>query len=180
MPARPVLAALKPASRSALAWALALAGLLGARASEAACTGVGSFSCSATVSVPLPLAFGNYDPNAATPKDSTTTVNVVGTVTGLGILVTLSYSIGLDAGTGGTIANRQLTGPGGPLLYNLYTTNARDTVWGTGSVSDSYSALSSLGGTAVSRNYTVYGRIPVGQYVAPGSYGNTITVTVTY
>jgi spore coat protein U-like protein len=26
----------------------------------------------------------------------------------------------------------------------------------------------------------VYGRIPVGQYVAPGSYSNTITVTVTY
>ena len=37
-----------------------------------------------------------------------------------------------------------------------------------------------VGGTAVPRSYTVYGRIPAGQYVAPGSYGNTITVTVTY
>jgi spore coat protein U-like protein len=26
----------------------------------------------------------------------------------------------------------------------------------------------------------VYGRIPIGQYVAPGGYSNTITVTVTY
>lgn len=180
MPARPVFAALRPASRSALAWALALTGLLGARASEAACTGVGAFSCSATVSVPLPLAFGNYDPSAVTPKDSTTTVNVVGTVTGLGVLVTLSYSISLDAGAGGTIANRQLTGPGTPLLYNLYTTNARDTVWGTGTVTDSYSQVASLGGASVPRSYTAYGRIPVGQYVAPGSYSNTITVTVTY
>jgi spore coat protein U-like protein len=168
-------------AHSASALALGLAGLLGAHDADAACTGVGLFSCGATVTVPLPLAFGNYDPASLTPKDNTTTINVVGTVTGLGILVTLSYSIGLSAGTGGTIANRQLTGPAStPLGYNLYTTNARTTVWGAGTVTDSYSALASLGGTTVPRSYTVYGRIPIGQYVAPGGYSNTITVTVTY
>ncbi|QFZ87582.1 hypothetical protein GFK26_12580 [Variovorax paradoxus] len=30
------------------------------------------------------------------------------------------------------------------------------------------------------RTYTVYGRISAGQYVARGSYGSTITVTITY
>ncbi|KIQ36195.1 hypothetical protein RT97_01875 [Variovorax paradoxus] len=172
---------MKLTARSAWALSLGLAGLMVAHDARAACTGVGLFSCSATVSVPLPLAFGNYDPASLTPKDNTTTITVVGTVTGLGILVTLSYSIGLSAGTGGSIANRQLTGPGStPLGYNLYTTNARTAVWGAATVTDSYSALASVGGTSVSRNYTVYGRIPVGQYVAPGSYSNTITVTVTY
>ncbi|MDP9990778.1 spore coat protein U-like protein [Variovorax boronicumulans] len=168
-------------SASALALAIGIAGLLGTHDAHAACTGVGLFSCSATVTVPLPLAFGNYDPSSLTPKDNTTAINVVGTVTGLGILVTLSYSIGLSAGTGGSIANRQLTGPGStPLGYNLYTTNARTAVWGAGTVTDSYGALASVGGNSVPRSYTVYGRIPIGQYVAPGSYSNTITVTVTY
>lgn len=160
---------------------LALAGLLAPRAASAACTGVGLFSCSATVSAGSPLAFGNYDPAVATPRDNTSTVTVVGTVTGVGILVTLSYSVSLSAGSAGTIAARQMTGPSTtPLAYNLYTTNARGTVWGTNSVNDSYSALASVGGTVTSRNYTVYGRIPPGQYVAPGGYGSTITVTVTY
>lgn len=172
---------MKRTACAASALTLGLAGLLGARDADAACTGVGLFSCSATVTVPLPLAFGNYDPSSLTPKDNTTTINVVGTVTGLGILVTLSYSIGLSAGTGGSIANRQLTGPSStPLGYNLYTSSAHTTVWGTGTVTDSYSALASVGGNSVSRSYTVYGRIPIGQYVAPGSYSNTITVTVTY
>ncbi len=165
----------------ALTAALASMGLLAPRASLAACTGVGVFGCSATVSATA-LAFGNYDPAALTPKDSTSTVTVTGTVTGIGILVTLSYTVGLSAGSAGTIASRQMVGPnpGTPLGYNLYTTNARATVWGTSNFSDGYSALATVGGTVVPRNYTVYGRIPAGQYVAPGSYGSTITVTVTY
>ncbi|MET3493381.1 spore coat protein U domain-containing protein [Variovorax boronicumulans] len=168
-------------TRTALAVLLGLGSCLAAHDARAACTGLGIFSCSATVSVLAPLAFGNYNPGNATPTSNTTTVRVVGTVTGLGVLVTLSYSIGLNAGTGGSIANRQLNGPSTtPLAYNLYTSNAYATVWGNGTVTDSYSALASLGGNSTTRNYTVYGRIPAGQYVAPGSYGNTITVTVIY
>lgn len=167
---------------TALAVLLGLGSCLAAPDARAACTGLGAFSCSATVSVTAPLAFGNYNPGNATPTSNTTTVRVVGTVTALvALLVTLSYSISMDAGTGGSIANRQLNGPSTtPLGYNLYTSNAYATVWGNASVTDSYSALASLGGTSTTRNYTVYGRIPAGQYVAPGSYSNTITVTVIY
>lgn len=169
---------------SALTAVLALAGLLAPRASLAACTGLGAFTCTVTVSVATPLAFGNYDPAVATPKDNTTTVTVVGKVDGLvGLLVTVSYTIGLDAGSAGTIANRQMVGPVSttPLGYNLYTTNARTTVWTASNVTDSYGVTLSLLGTAsVTRNYIVYGRIPTAQYVAPGGYASTITVTVTY
>lgn len=164
----------------ALTATVVLTGLLYPRMSLAACVGVGVFGCSATVSATT-LAFGNYDPAALAPKDSTSTVNVTGTLTGVGIFVTLSYTVGLSAGSAGTIANRQMNGPGTtPLAYNLYTTNARGTVWGASNFSDGYTALATLGGTVVPRTYTVYGRIPVGQYVAPGSYGSTVTVTVTY
>ena len=165
----------------ALTAALALAGLLAPGASLAACTGVGAFSCSATVSATA-LAFGNYDPAAATPKDNTSTVTVASTVTGLGILVTLSYTISLNVGSAGAIANRQMVGPVSttPLGYNLYTTDTHGIVWGLNTVTHSYSALASLGGNTTTIPYTVYGRIPPGQYVAPGPYSSTITVTVTY
>jgi len=168
----------------ALTAALALAGLLAPGASLAACTGLGLFTCTVTVTAATPLAFGNYDPAAAAPKDNTTTITVVGKVDGVvGLLVTVSYAIGLSVGSAGNLANRQMVGPVSttPLGYNLYTTNARSTVWGTDSVTDSYGVTLSLLGTAsVTRNYIVYGRIPTAQYVAPGGYASTITVTVTY
>ena len=167
----------------ALTAALALAGLLAPGTSMAACTGLGLFTCTVTVTAATPLAFGSYDPAVATPKDNTTTVTVVGKVDGVvGLLVTVSYTVGLDAGSAGNIADRRMVGPVSttPLGYNLYTTNARSTVWGLNSVSDSYSALATLGGVTTLRPHTVYGRIPPGQYVAPGPYSSTITVTVTY
>lgn len=168
---------------SALTVALALAGLLAPGASLAACTGAGAFTCTVTVSAATPLTFGNYDPAATTPKENTTIITVVGKVSGLiALLVTVSYTISLDAGSTGSIANRQMTGPvsGTPLGYNLYTDNARTAVWGLNSVADNYNITASVLGTTVTRNYTVYGRIPAGQYVAPGPYTSTITVTVTY
>ncbi|PIF74773.1 spore coat protein U-like protein [Variovorax sp. 54] len=168
----------------ALTVALAMAGLLAPGASLAACTGLGAFTCTVTVSVATPLAFGNYDPAAAAPKDNTTAITVVGKVDGLvGLLVTVSYAIGLSVGSAGNLANRQMVGPVSttPLGYNLYTTSAHSTVWDASNVTDSYGVTLSLLGTAsVTKNYTVYGRIPPGQYVAPGPYSSTITVTVTY
>ncbi len=167
----------------ALTVALALAGLLAPGASLAACTGAGAFTCTVTVSVATPLAFGSYNPAIATPTDNTTVITVVGTVSGLlALLVNVSYTISLDAGSSSNITNRQLVGPVSttPLAYNLYTTNARTTTWGLNSITDNYNITASIGGTTVSRPYTVYGRIPIGQYVAPGSYSDTITVTVTY
>ncbi|BEP70773.1 MULTISPECIES: spore coat U domain-containing protein [unclassified Variovorax] len=167
----------------ALTVVLALAGLLAPGASRAACTGLGVFTCTVTVTAATPLAFGNYDPAVATPKDNTTTITVVGKVTSLvALLVNLSYTIGLDAGSAGAITSRQMVGPvsSTPLGYNLYTSNTHGTVWNASNVSDSYNITASVLGTTVSRDYTVYGRIPPGQYVAPGPYSSTITVTVTY
>ncbi|WP_373276915.1 spore coat protein U domain-containing protein [Laribacter hongkongensis] len=35
-------------------------------------------------------------------------------------------------------------------------------------------------GTGVVQSYSIYGQITANQYVAPGSYSDTVTVTVTY
>ncbi|MBN9410674.1 MAG: spore coat protein U domain-containing protein [Burkholderiales bacterium] len=145
---------------------------------HAGCAGIGVFSCSATVSVPLPLSFGSYNPGS--PKTGATDILVTGTVTGLGVLVTLSYSISLSAGTGGSITNRALSGPGTPLSYNLYTADTYQAIWGNNGRSDSYSLVASVGGVSRTMSYTVYGLIPAGQYVAAGNYTDTITVSVVY
>jgi spore coat protein U-like protein len=145
---------------------------------QAACTGIGLFACSATVSVALPVSFGSYNPGSA--KTGSTDISVTGTVTGAGVVVTLSYSISLSAGASGNLAARAMPGPGTPLAYNLYTTDTYQAIWGNNGRSDSYSLLASVGGVSRTVPYTVYGLVPAGQYVAAGSYSDTITVTVTY
>jgi spore coat protein U-like protein len=64
------------------------------------------------------------------------------------------------------------------LSYSLYTDAARTNVWGDGTGS---TATIGNTGTGAVQNVTVYGRIPGSQSSAPpGSYADTISVTVTY
>jgi len=126
------------------------------------------------------VAFGIYDPSAFSPLDRTGNVRVSCSLLGLaGLLV--SYDILLSTGDSGSYAQRRMPGEGYALDYNLYTDNLRTKVWGDGSgstsvVSDGY-LLELL---PQARDYPVYGRIPAGQNLPAGSYGDTITVTVNY
>jgi spore coat protein U-like protein len=61
------------------------------------------------------------------------------------------------------------------LFYNLFTDPSHLSIWGDGSPGTS---LVSFSGTSGSR--TIYGRIPAGQNVSVGTYGDTITVTLTF
>jgi len=114
------------------------------------------------------LTFGNYDPFAATDTDITGSVSVT-------CDSDTSAQIAFSAGFG-PFANRQMKGGGGSVLfYNLYTDPSRLSLWGDGSPGTN---LVSFSGT--SGSYTVYGRIPARQNVPVGSYGDTITVTLTF
>ena len=176
----------RPAARPLSRWlghaAVLVAAVFAAGMAEAACTGIGVISCSATVSATT-MGFGNYNPNAAVgASDTTSTVTVNGTINGVvGLFNTLSYSISLSAGASSTLADRRLVFGSNTLAYNLYTDSGRASIWGANSVNDSVNLLISLLGSATfTRNYTVYGRIAAAQYVTPGLYANTITVTVDY
>lgn len=124
-------------------------------------------------------SFGTYNPFSAVPLDSAGSVTV--TCENL-VSLLVSYSVQLSPGSSGSYLPRSLSGPGYQLDYNLYTDAARSSVWGDGSgatatINDGY-LLGAL--LPVVRSYTVYGRMPAGQNVAPGSYGDTITVTINY
>lgn len=69
-----------------------------------------------------------------------------------------------------------MTGPASALLpYALYQDGAHTTNWG-----DMGGATVAGTGNGSAQTLTVYGQIAAGQYVAPGSYTDTITVTVAY
>ena len=91
---------------------------------------------------------------------------------------TTPYNIGLDAGTGSgaTVATRKMTSGRAAVKYSLYSDSAHTTVWGTTVGTDVVAAT----GDGNSQSYTVYGLVPPQAVPVPGTYNDTITVTVTY
>jgi spore coat protein U-like protein len=129
----------------------------------------------------VPVNFGIYNPVSATADTATGTVTV--TCTGvLGIIGLLeSWTIDLGTGNGGGYSPRLMSSGTSTLSYNLYTSAAYSSVWGNGSgatSSQSGSVILILGSNIV--NYTVYGQIPAQQNAAPGSYTDSIIVTLNY
>jgi len=128
------------------------------------------------------LAFGNYT-GAVLDNSSIITVNCTNST---------AYNIGLGAGTGtgATTTTRILTSgannsaPGANTLtsgtnhlnYTLWRDSARSLNWGNTVGTDTLAST----GTGAAQTFTVYGRIPASQSLNPGSYSDTITVTVSF
>jgi len=92
---------------------------------------------------------------------------------------TTPYNIGLDKGVNGASVTSRLM-KGGPsnetILYSLFSDSSRITNWGNTVLTDAVSSA----GIGSSQSFTVYGRIPPQTTPTPGTYTDTITVTVTY
>ena len=116
-----------------------------------------------------PLAFGSYT-GAISQVNTTVTVTCTNTT---------PYNLGLNAGlaTGATVTTRSMTGPASALLsYQLFRDAGHTLNWGVTIGTDTVP----LTGNGAAQVETGYGQIPAGQFVAPGSYSDTITATVTY
>lgn len=113
------------------------------------------------------LAFGAYDPFAGLALDSAGSITV-------SCDAAVPYTVALSSG-GGRFLNRQMSGAGTVLYYNLYVDVSRLSVWGDGS-----SSTSLVSGTGPTGQSTVYGRVPAGQNVPVGLYSDNVTITVTY
>lgn len=114
------------------------------------------------------LGFGNYT-GAVNSAQSTVTVTCTNSTT---------YTVGLGPGlaTGATVTTRQMQNGTNLLNYGLFSNATWTTNWGNTSGTNWVSGTGNGAGQAL----TVYGQIPAGQYVTPGSYADTIAVTVTY
>ncbi|MGV8931752.1 MAG: spore coat U domain-containing protein [Luteimonas sp.] len=113
--------------------------------------------------------------------------SVAGIITGdldqtssIGMICTgrTAWQMGLNNGLNAAGANRRMRL--GTTLnyvsYELYRTPARNLRWGNTLNTDTLQGT----GTGSAQTLTVYGRVPASQTPAPGAYGDTITVTITY
>lgn len=118
-----------------------------------------------------PLAFGSYDPvdtHRSQPLDSESTVTVrcgVGTPT----------RVEMDSGSNAQGGFRHMSGFGEYLIYELYQDSAHGLVWGSGADAVLIPGAAHAGDPV---QHAVYGRVPGGQSVTPGDYGDTVQVVV--
>jgi spore coat protein U-like protein len=128
------------------------------------------------------IAFGIYNPlNAAA---TTSTGNLLLTCTGTGTgSVSVTMAVSFSTGLSGTYATRKMFSGPNALNYNLYWSTQYSQVMGDGS-GGSYAGTAGpftvIAGGGVPVTGTMYGRIPSLQDVLPGSYVDTLLVTVTY
>jgi spore coat protein U-like protein len=132
-------------------------------------------TCSASASA---LAFGNY-----TPGGGALTGN-----TAISVKCTKNtpFTVSLNAGltTGDSYTQRLMANGANTLQYNLYTAANLLTVFGDGTAGSATVAGTGAGvATANAVSVPVFGALPdsaLNQAATPGSYADTIAVTVTY
>lgn len=107
--------------------------------------------------------------------DSSTSVSVTCT-SGTG------YKVGLDAGSaGGTTSSRKMTRmttPASTVSYGLYRDSNRVQNWGNDTANGTDTQNGSGSGSAAS--YPIYGRVPPQATPEPGSYQDTVVLTVAF
>ena len=114
-----------------------------------------------------PLNFGTYTGTLLTGVNTATVTCPLGT----------NYSIGLSAGTGvgATTTLRKMTGPAGATLnYQIFQNSARTLNWGNTTGVDNYSGT----GTGSPQAISIYSQVTSGQFVAPGTYTDTISSAI--
>ncbi len=90
----------------------------------------------------------------------------------------VSYQIALDGGTSGATdpTARRMTNGSHAVRYGIYRDAARTQPWGSTLGVDTVAATA----TGLDQVYTTYGRVPPQPTPPPGTYTDTIVVTVTY
>ncbi|MGU3494053.1 spore coat protein U domain-containing protein [Xanthobacteraceae bacterium A53D] len=87
---------------------------------------------------------------------------------------TTSYTVGLDPGPY-TATTRRMSNGAAFVLYGLYQDTARSVPWGAAA-----GQMVSGTGTGLTRNITVYGRVPPQTTPAAATYTDNVAVIVTY
>lgn len=145
------------------------------------CLGLWSQAASAQVclTTAVPPVFANYQASG-TGSNGTGSVSVSCVVLGvLGQNVFYTVKLGLNGQAQGT--QRRMNSGAAYLGYNLFCDSSYSQIWGDGGSGTCVATGGQAGllGTLLTV-YPVYGRIPGGQYVAPGSYSDIVAIEVLY
>ena len=151
---------------------LALAVLASAPASAQTCTVSGGGT----------INFLIYNPGAASPSRASTTVTLECTPNlGASARKNVNWTMELSNGSSGNCNARTMTGPG-TINYNIYQDVAASVVWGNAGCGTfpSGTMLVNSGASNEIVTRTLFGRIPIGQFVSAGTYNDPLQVTIVY
>lgn len=133
-----------------------------------------SNSCSTAIGQASDMDFGSVSSlTAATDSISTITLNCPANT---------SWKLGLSDGVNAVVAGqRRMAGPAPDFIgYELYRDSGRSQRWGN----DTAGGTNTVNGFGASQSnptvLTVYGRVPAQTAGTPGTYSDTVTVTLTY
>lgn len=105
----------------------------------------------------------------------TTNVDATGTLS-VSCTTNLPYSVSLNGGlSNATPTQRRMTLGANAVVYGLYTNTARTTPWG-----NTTGQIVTGTGTGTAQSLTVYGRVAPQTTPPPGTYSDTVVVTVSY
>jgi spore coat protein U-like protein len=88
------------------------------------------------------------------------------------------YTVALDGGLSGATnpAQRKMSQAAQTVTYGLYQDASRTVPWG-----DSVGVNTAAGtGSGLAQTFTVYGRVPAQNTPAPGTYSDTVVMTISY
>lgn len=122
-----------------------------------------------TVAV-LPINFGTINSNSQNLQSTT----LIATCT-----KGTAFTVALSSGMSNDFSNRYmtLTDDSDQLKYNIYFDNLYSNILGDGSANTS--TINDIG-TGNDQTFTLFGKIPTGQFVSPGIYSDLISVTLSY
>jgi spore coat protein U-like protein len=126
---------------------------------------------------PATLNFPPYDVfnPAATRSTGMVTVRCLGTNGSTSAMVALQ----IGAGANGTVTDRRMAGNGSVLRYGLYSDSNYSQNWGDGAGAPTRTVAPLDTELPTPAIFTLYGSIPPMQDANPGSYSDTLLITVT-
>jgi spore coat protein U-like protein len=142
-----------------------------------------SVSCSVTA---VSLNFGVYDVAATQPDDSVGTLTVTCNYVAPGGGTGVSYVVALSNGQNASTPSARAMADGSQrLAYNVFDDAGRTRVWASGTggtvvASGSMTVGPGVGNGTRTAIHTIYGRLPALQDAEPGTYLDTLVITLTY
>ncbi len=119
----------------------------------------GNAACQSLSVTPLP--FGNYT-GAALSFTATVTAKCDNGY---------AYIIGIGGGSSGNEASRTMRSGSNVLNFQIYSDAAHTSYWGSINPGNNYVNET---GTGANQTFTIYGLVPAGQLVPPGSYSDSM------
>ncbi len=127
------------------------------------------------------MNLGPYDSYQPTHADSSLVFTVSCTRTGGPANQTVTIGLGPSTHTGSIVNRRLKLSVGSDLaIYNIYRDAGRSLVWGTAPGSTLALTRNIRNNTTEPFSFTLFGRIDALQDLRSGTYGDSLTITVTF